>query len=81
MITAITASLNASRRCGPSVGERRGSAPMAGDDRGASITRAPARGAGARVSRYAGGVTKPTSCMRSSSVGLTVEPTTFFCIR
>ena len=31
--------------------------------------------------RYAGGVTKPTFCIRNSSVGLMVEPTTFFCIR
>jgi len=30
---------------------------------------------------YAGGVTKPTFCIRNSSVGLIVEPTTFFCIR
>ena len=37
--------------------------------------------AGVLPPHYAGGVVNPTFCIRSSSVGLTVDPTTSFCIR
>jgi hypothetical protein len=64
---------------GPSIGKLNvattaQSGPAPRDGPGCSERRPPPR-------YEDGGVVNPTFCIRSSSVGLIVEPTTFFCIR